>query len=118
RHLGLGYERTRRQRRDDGLSKLPRIATRRLSEAHRHVRGEVAVLGVARVLDAHGIGGGSFRQKRSDELLQSAEDQLFNLLLQRVATVETREARESTALTPLPLHRRCGPRENALGNNM
>src|SRR5690348_18395875 len=69
-----------RQRVEDGLRQLPRIAARWLGELQRDVRSEIAVRGVARTLDiddgAHDVSGQDVGGQSGERGL----DELFDLV--------------------------------------
>ena len=79
--LGLLDQVAGGQRVEDRLGELPRIAPRRLRELQRHVRGEIAVRGVARALDfgnrADDVGGQDIGRQRRERCL----DELFYQIL-------------------------------------
>jgi hypothetical protein len=97
-HFRLGDVRVRRQRGDDGLGKLTRVAACGLGQAHGHVRGEVAVLRIARALDGDSGRVGRFCDERADELLQGGDEKLFQLRFQGLTACDRvgRKGRKST----------------------
>ena len=79
--LGPLDQLARRQRVEDRLRQLPRVAARRLRQLQRNVRGEVAVRGVARALDvddgADDVGGQDVGRQGGERGL----DELFDPIL-------------------------------------
>ena len=78
-----------RQRGDDRLREVARLALRRLGELQRHVGREVAVGRVARALD-HDAGGRPCRTQFFRQGAQSVLHELFYQVFQGVAVSERR----------------------------
>ncbi len=90
-HLGLRHEGAGRQCRDNGQRQLAGVFSRALGEAHRYVRGEVAMRRVPGALDYYRCSFGRFRNERADELLKSSAEELFQLGFQGLANLEQRK---------------------------
>ena len=72
----------RRQRVEDRLRQLPRIAARRLRQLQRNVRREIAVRGIARALDvddgADDVGGQDVGRQSGERGLDELFDPIFH----------------------------------------
>ena len=73
----------RRQRVENRLRQLPRVASRRFCQLQRNVRGEIAVRGVARALDvddgADDVGGQDVGRQGSERGLDELFDPIFHV---------------------------------------
>ena len=79
--FGACHERICRQRRDDRLGELARVAARRFCQPQRNIGREIAMLRIARALDDD---RGALRLARKRGIAhagQSAEQKLLELLL-------------------------------------
>ena len=76
-----------RQRVEDRLRQLPRVAARRFRQLQRDVRGEIAVRGVARALDvddgADDVGGQDVGRQGGERGLDELFDPIFHVRRRR-----------------------------------
>src|SRR3982074_2225291 len=87
RHFRAGDQFVWRQRGENRLGQLTRVAACGFCEAQRNVRGEVAMLGITRPLDADCGGVRWLREGARRQSTQGGQQELLELLLQGILPV-------------------------------